>query len=153
MRQHWRPEEEGWAKFGKIQVDPDPSTNMVGWEYGPIVAIGSDIFKFQARKLIQDWQIFSTWDCQRVTLFGLCGWVPCCTKWIYCGAEGFSSCAGQLWRGDSLLSKGLPAGTGVKGRCKELPPKELLPLPLSHICIYIYIYLCVCAHAWLRHML
>ena len=24
-----------WAKFGKIQVDPDPSTNMVGWEYGP----------------------------------------------------------------------------------------------------------------------
>lgn len=32
-----------WAKFGKIQVDPDPSTNMVGWEYGPIVAIGSDM--------------------------------------------------------------------------------------------------------------
>ena len=52
MRQHWRPEEEGGAKFGPRSRRTQ--TNMSGWESSP--AMGKDM-KLQG-KLIQNWQIF-----------------------------------------------------------------------------------------------
>ena len=132
MRQHWRPEEEG--EMGKVRQDPGRPgpINQHGWLGIRSFLLSEAIWTFQARKLIHDWQIFSTWDCQRVTFF----WI----MW----SRGFSLPVQDSYDVETAFyQKAFLLGPAWKEDAKSCCQMSYF-LSLSHI--YIYMCVCVCAH-------